>query len=339
MKKHKQVIQSKTTLQSLAEQPEIILIFILILMSILLNFINQGFLTPANFKPMSRGITIEGITLIGMTFLLISGVFDISVGSVMALSGFVFTALAAAGVNVYLSILAALTVGAIIGMVNGFIITRLKVNPFIATLSSMTIVRGIVLALSQGRPVRVSTPQFNQFSTSETFGIPTMFIVFILILVVVDYMLRRIRWFRQLYFIGGNENAAELTGIDVRKVRLIMYICTATLASMSGVLASSRLEAAVPNAFAGLEMKLIVACVIGGCSLNGGSGTMLGSVLGLAFLFLLDNGLIMMGVDIYWFTGVLGLFLIGVVLLNTFSSSTIERKIMRKKRSTGKRGF
>lgn len=309
----------------MAEQPEVILVFILIFMCVILNFINDGFFTLANFKPISRGITIEGFILIGMTFLLISGVFDISVGSVMALSGFVFTAIAAAGVNVYVAIIAALVVGVVIGVINGLVVTKLEVNPFIATLASMTIVRGIVLALSQGRPVRVSTPEFNQFSTSETFGIPTMFIVFVLVLMLVDYILRRIRWFRQLYFIGGNEISAELKGIDVRKVRLMLYIGTAALAALSGVLASSRLEAAVPNAFAGLEMKLIVACVIGGCSLNGGSGTMLGAALGLVFLFLLDNGLIMLGVDIYWFTGVLGVFLIGVVLLNTLSSSSIER--------------
>ena len=326
VKKLPENLHPGSTFKRLLEQPEITLVVVLVLMCFILNSINKGFFTPANFKPMSRGLTIEGFTLIGMTFLLISGVFDISVGSVMALCGFVFTALAAADVNVYLAILAALTAGAFIGLVNGIVITRLEVNPFIATLSTMTIVRGLVLALSQGRPVRVSTPEFNQFSTSETFGIPTMFIVFVVVLAGVDYMLRHIRYFRQFYFIGGNENSAELTGINVKRVRLFLYITVATLAGVSGVLTSSRLEAAVPNAFFGVEMKLIVAGVIGGCSLNGGSGSMLGSALGLAFLFLLDNGLVMLGVDIYWFTGVLGLFLIGVVLLNTFSSSSIERK-------------
>ena len=244
--------EKKPIIMRMAEQPEIILIFILILMCIILNFVNNGFFTPANFKPISRGITIEGFTLMGMTFLLISGVFDISVGSVMALSGFVFTALAAAGINVYIAILAALLVGAAIGVINGLVVTRLEVNPFIATLATMTVVRGIVLAMSQGRPVRVSTPEFNQFSTSEIFGIPTMFIVFFLILLLVDYVLRHVRWFRQLYFIGGNANSAELTGIDVRKVRLVCYICTAALAALSGVLASSRLRSRRSQCVCGL---------------------------------------------------------------------------------------
>ena len=313
MKKHSGYADYRFNLRHLKEQPEFVLVIVLILMCIILNFVNKGFFTTANFKPMSRGITIEGFTLIGMTLLLISGVFDISVGSVMALSGFVFTALAAAHVNVYAAILAALITGALIGLINGLVITRLEVNPFIATLATMTIVRGLVLALSQGRPVRVSTPEFNQFSTSETFGIPSMFLVFLIVIICADYCLRRIRYFRQFYFIGGNENSAELTGINVKKVRLILFMAISVLASLSGILASSRLEAAVPNAFFGVEMKLIVACVIGGCSLNGGSGSILGSVLGLVFLFMLDNGLVMLGVDIYWFTGILGLFLIGVV--------------------------
>ncbi len=326
MNKRLNILKPQSPIKHMMEQPEVVLVILLILMCFILNNVNEGFFTPANFKPMSRGFTIEGFTLIGMTLLLISGVFDISVGSVMALSGFVFTALAAAHVNVYIAILAALLVGAVIGCINGFVITKLDVNPFIATLATMTIVRGLVLALSQGKPVRVSTPEFNQFSTTESFGIPTMFIIFIIVIICVDLLLRNVRYFRQFYFIGGNENSAELTGINVKRVRFTLYVAIAILAALSGVLASSRLEAAVPNAFFGVEMKLIVACVIGGCSLNGGSGTMLGSALGLAFLYLLDNGLVMIGVDIYWFTGVLGLFLIGVVLLNTFSSSSIERK-------------
>lgn len=334
MKLKSDSLHSKSFFRRLSQQPEIVLVIVLILMCFILNFVNKGFFTPANFKPMSRGITIEGFTLIGMTFLLISGVFDISVGSVMALCGFVFTALAAAGVNVYIAILAALAAGGVVGLINGLVITRLEVNPFIATLSTMTIVRGLVLALSQGRPVRVSTPEFNQFSTSETFGIPTMFIAFVFVVIGVDYLLRHIRYFRQLYFIGGNENSAELTGINVKQVRLVLYIVIAVLTALGGVLASSRLEAAVPNAFFGLEMKLIVACVIGGCSLNGGSGTMLGSALGLVFLFLLDNGLVMLGVDIYWFTGVLGVFLIAVVLLNTVSASSVEQKQKKMERSS-----
>jgi len=329
-------LKPKFNLKLLMDQQEFVLVILLIVMCIILNFVNEGFFTPANFKPMSRGFTIEGFTLIGMTFLLITGVFDISVGSVMALSGFIFTTLAAANMNIYLAIFAALAVGALIGLINGLVVTILKVNSFIATLAMMTIVRGLVLALSQGNPVRLSTSEFNQFSTSETFGIPTMFIVFVLVIVCIDFMLRKVRYFRQFYFIGGNENSAELTGINVQRTRMMLYITIGILGALSGALSSSRLEAAVPNAYIGVEMKLIVACVMGGCSLNGGSGSMFASALGLAFLFLLDNGLVMLRVSIYWFTGVLGFFLVGVVLLNTFSASSIERTLKKARNSTSR---
>lgn len=149
-------------------------------------------------------------------------------------------------------------------------------------------------------------------------------------------MLRKVRWFRQLFFVGGNENSAELIGINVLRIRLILFIIIGALAALSGALSSSRLEAAVPTAYIGTELKLMVACVIGGCSLNGGTGSLLGAALGLAFLFLLDNGMVMMGIDIYWFQGILGVFLIGVVTINTISASSVE-KSQKKAREIGSR--
>jgi ribose transport system permease protein len=310
----------------MVEQPEFILIVMIAVLCVLIGQLNEGFFTSANFRSMSRGFTIEGFTLIGMCFLLITGTFDISVASVMAMAGYIFTSLAVAGANVWIALLAAILSGGAIGVCNGFIITRLKVNPFITTLATMTIVRGVVLSISQGNPIRLSTPQFGQFSSAAIGGVPVMFIILVIALAVLDFMLRKVRWFRQLYFIGGNENSAELTGINVQRIRFILFAVIGALAALGGSLSSSRLEASVPNAYVGTEMKLMVACVIGGCSLNGGKGTLSGAALGLAFLFLLDNGMIMLGIDIYWFQGILGLFLIGVILVNTISASSIERR-------------
>jgi ribose transport system permease protein len=326
------VNKQKTTgaiIRTMMQQTEFVLIILIVIMCILLNSINEGFFTAANFRSMSRGFAIEGFIVIGMCFLLITGVFDISVASVMAVSGYVFTSFAMAGVNTWIALLLALVSGGLVGLCNGLIITKLKVNPFITTLATMTICRGLVLAISQGNPIRLSTPEFNAFSAAEIKGVPVMFIVLVIVLIVLDLMLRKVRWFRQLYFIGGNENSAELTGINVMRMRLILYIIIGTLAALGGALSSSRLSASVPTAYVGTEMKLMVACVIGGCSLNGGRGTLFGAALGLAFLFLLDNGMVMMGIDIYWFQGILGVFLIAVVLINTFSSTSVEKSQSR----------
>lgn len=320
---------NKSAIRRMMEQTEFVLVILIAVMCIILNSVNDGFITAANFRSMSRGFTIEGFTLIGMCFLLIIGAFDISVASVMALAGYTFTSAAIAGVNTWLALLLAIAAGGVVGLLNGLIITKLEVNPFITTLATMTVVRGLVLAISQGNPIRLSTPEFNRFSTANIEGVPVMFLLLVLTIVALDFMLRKVRWFRQLYFIGGNENSAELTGINVLRMRCILFIVIGALAGLSGALSSSRLEASVPTAYVGTEMKLMVACVIGGCSLNGGSGTLLGAALGLAFLFLLDNGMVMMGIDIYWFQGILGVFLIAVVLINTFSATSVEKRQKR----------
>ena len=313
-------------LRQLIYHREFLLVVILVAMCFIIGNHNEGFWTMANFKGLARSFALDSVVLIGMTFLLISGMFDISVASVMALSSFSFALLFVNGLPVPIAALVTLAIGAMIGYINGFVITQFKVNPFITTLSMQTIVRGLVQALSQGKPIRAAAKAFTIYSTSEIFGIPTVFIVSVFILIGVDFLLRNIRYFRQLYFIGGNETSAELIGIDVKKTRIIFYIITAMLAALSGMLSASRLEGSTPTAYAGKEMILLVAAVIGGCSLNVGEGTMLGSALGLLFLFVLNNGLIMFRVDIFWFNFAVGFFLIVVVLINTFSSEAIANR-------------
>ena len=313
-------------LRQLIYHREFLLIIILVAMCLIIGNHNEGFWTMANFRGLARSFALDSVVLIGMTFLLISGMFDISVASVMALSSFSFALLFVNWTPVPLAALATLAISAVIGYVNGFTVTKFKVNPFITTLSMQTIVRGLVQALSQGRPIRAAAKAFTIYSTSEIFGIPTVFIAAVVILIIVDVLLRNIRYFRQLYFIGGNETSAELIGIDVNRTRIIIFVITAMLAGISGMLSASRLEGATPTAYAGKEMQLLVAAVIGGCSLNGGEGTMFGSALGLLFLFILNNGLIMFRVDIFWFNFAVGFFLIVVVLLNTFSSEAIANR-------------
>jgi ribose transport system permease protein len=313
-------------MKNLIYQREFLLIVILVVMCIAIGNVNEGFWTVANFKGLARSFALDSVVLIGMTFLLISGMFDISVASVMALSGFVFASLFINGIPILFAALITLAIAGVIGYFNGFVITKFKVNPFITTLSTQTIVRGTVLALSQGRPIRATAAAFTIFSTSEIFGIPTVFIVTVAVLICVDLALRNIRYFRQLYFIGGNEMSAELIGIDVNKTRVIFYITAAMLAAVSGMLSASRLGGASPIAYAGKELILLAAAVIGGCSLNGGQGTMFGSALGLMFLFLLNNGLIMLRVDIFWFNFAVGFFLIVVVLINTLSGEAAAKR-------------
>jgi ribose transport system permease protein len=223
------------------------------------------------------------------------------------------------------AILGGIAVGMAFGAFNALVIVKYKVHPFIVTFGTLFIARSIGLAITQGNPIRVNDKIFTFMGTGLVGGIPFAFIVIVILAVLADFAMRRVRFFRQFYFIGGNEGGAELTGINVTRVRVISFIFSGMLAAVSGVLSSARLMGAVPNAYMGIELKLIVAAVIGGCTLKGGEGTIAGSMLGLVFLFLLSNSMTLLGINIYWEPFVLGIFLIIVVLYNMYAPSRITK--------------
>lgn len=318
--KNNKYTQKNNFFQKILKVRELSLFFLVIFLIILLSILTPNFWQISNFKSIARGFFLEAIPLIGMTFLLVSGVFDLSVGSVMALSGYVTAALVVKGVPLYISCLAGLLTGVFAGYVNGKIITFFGVNPLIMTFGMMSIARGIALAATQGQTVRVFDGAFINLGKGEIFGFPKSLIVLIIIMFFLDFCMRRVRYFRQLYFIGGNEISADLSGINVKKMRVIAYVIMGLLAAISGIYSNARLMGAIPTAFIGIELKLIVAAVIGGCSLNGGEGSIFGSMLGLIFLFLLSNGMTLLGISMYWENFVLGAFLILVVIVNTWST-------------------
>jgi ribose transport system permease protein len=313
------------TFRSLLRIRELPLLIFILLMVAVLTYSSPAFMQKANFLSLARGFSIEGITLIAMTILLVSGVFDISVGGVMALSGVVCSILMVEKVPLPIAILGGIAVGMAFGAFNALIIVKYKVHPFIVTFGTLFIARSIGLAITQGNPIRVNDKIFTFMGTGLVGGIPFAFIVIVILAVLADFAMRRVRFFRQFYFIGGNEVGAELTGINVTRVRVISFIFSGMLAAVSGILSSARLMGAVPNAYMGIELKLIVAAVIGGCTLKGGEGTIAGSMLGLVFLFLLSNSMTLLGINIYWEPFVLGIFLIIVVLYNMYAPSRLTK--------------
>jgi ribose transport system permease protein len=313
------------TLRSLLRIRELPLLIFILLMVAVLTYSSPAFMQKANFLSLARGFSIEGITLVAMTILLISGVFDISVGGVMALSGVVCSILMVEKVPLPFAILGGIAVGMAFGAFNALVIVKYKVHPFIVTFGTLFIARSIGLAITQGNPIRVNDKIFTFMGTGLVGGIPFAFIVIFILVVLADFAMRRVRFFRQFYFIGGNEGGAELTGINVTRVRVISFIFSGMLAAVSGVLSSARLMGAVPNAYMGIELKLIVAAVIGGCTLKGGEGTIAGSMLGLVFLFLLSNSMTLLGINMYWEPFALGIFLIIVVLYNMYAPSRLTK--------------
>ena len=299
---------------------EISMLVLIFVTCVLMATLSPHFLNMANFTAIARGFSMEGLVVVGMSTLLIAGAFDLSVGSIMALSGIIAAWLIVKGQMPYpVAVLGGLGVGLVSGAINGIIVTRIKVNPLIATLGMMSVARGVALGFTEGHPVINVPKDFALLGQGYWFGVPLPIIYMLVIVVIADILLRRGRVFRQLYYVGSSEKAARLSGINVDRVVLLAYIGCGVITALAGVISMARLTSGVPTAFAGVELRIIAACVIGGCSLSGGEGTTIGAVLGLIFMALITNALTLFGVSIYWEGVVTGTILTAAVSFDMLS--------------------
>ena len=289
-------------------------IFLLVLMfvfSIIATiFLGSKFASLANLKAVMLGQTSIAIMTIGMMALLISGVFDLSVGSIFAL-GSVFCGylIKSVGLPYPIAMILALCGCGLLGAVNAFIITKMHVNALITTLATMGIFKGLAIIIG-GAGIMGLPKEFIYFGRTDFLGVPSPIWYFLIILVVFSYLFSNVAYFRKYYFVGGNEKAATLSGISVNHIRFTGYILSGLLAGFGGVLHASRLGASIPLAGSGLELQVIAAAVVGGASLVGGKGTIFGGVLGAMFLALVFNVFVITGVSAYWIPVVNGAILI-----------------------------
>ncbi len=291
----------KDTLVTLLKIREMAMILLILLSCAIMSVFSPYFLSLANFIAIARGFAMEGLVVVGMTMLLISGNFDLSVGSVMALAG-ICSAWLMVGPDLHpaLAVIGGVAVGGLAGLINGIVVTRIKVNPLIATLGMMAIARSFALGLTSGRPVIGVPAGFAWVGQGSIAGVPVPVWIMILIVLIADILLRRGRSLRQLYYVGGSEKAAKLSGINVDRVVFLAFIASGMFAALAGIISMARLTSGVPTAFVGVELRIIAACVIGGASLSGGEGTVAGALLGLIFMALVTNALTLFGVSIYW---------------------------------------
>ena len=300
---------------------ELMLIGIILTIWILLSLTVPNFLNPSNIKAILLGLSTRAIVAVGMTSVLVSGGFDLSVGSTLALAGVVTCLSIKAGIPVFISFIMGILTGSIIGLINGYIITKWRINPLIATIGMSQIVRGFVLIFATGATIINLPKAFTVIGQGKIIGIQLPIIISLVILIVGDILLRKSRFFRQSYYVGNNEKAALMTGINVDNVKMFNYILVGSLAGFAGVLTAARFAYASVNVGIGLEMNVIASCVIGGASLSGGKGSIMGAFLGTLLLATVINGLNLIGVNIYWQNVLTGVILIGAVVLNT-----IEKK-------------
>jgi ribose transport system permease protein len=314
--KPKPAAVERRPLRRLVAVRELTLLAIIIAIVVAMSALSPFFFSMANFRAISIGLAPTAIIAVGMTILLISGGFDLSVGATLALCSTLTAFALVEGAGIPLAIAAGLAGGGLVGLGNGLIVTQFRVNPLVATLGTMSVARGAALVMTEGFSISSLPPAFGAIGQSSFAGIPTMVWITLLVVILGDLALRHSVFLRQVYFVGGNEKAARLSGLAVDRIRIVAYLVTGLLAALAGVLLSSRLMSGMPTAGNALELQVLAACVIGGASLRGGEGTVLGAFLGVIFVALVNNAMTMLAVSIYWQMIVTGAVLVGAVALD-----------------------
>jgi len=303
----------------------------LVLMVMALSLASPNFLTVENILNVLRQISINVCLSLGMTLVILSGGIDLSVGSVLALSGAVAAGLLKNGLalpwfnllvqfTVPGAIVAGILVGAFLGGLNGLSVTSFKLPPFVATLGMLSIARGFTMLWTGGFPVTGLGDTFGRLGTGHALGIPTPVWISALLVVVFIGLTRRTRFGRHLYAVGGNERAAILSGLAVPRIKLMVYALGGALAAVAGLLVTARLDSATPNAGLGYELDSIAAVVIGGTSLSGGRGSIFGTVLGCLIIGVLNDGLFLLNVSPFWQQVIKGVVILAAVAMDKMGS-------------------
>ena len=308
----------KNTMKYMSELTTVIALIILMAV---ITIINSNFLTANNLLNLLLQVTSNALIAFGMTFVILTGGIDLSVGSILALSSALTAGLLGSGMPVTLAILISLILGCILGMMNGLLISYGKLAPFIVTLATMTIFRGATLVYTNGNPITKGlsdTFLFQFLGQGYIVGIPFPVIIMFIVFIVLYVLLHKTAFGKSVYAIGGNEKAAYISGVKLNKVKIIIYSISGIMASISGLIITSRLSSAQPTAGVSYEMDAIAAVVLGGTSLSGGKGRILGTLIGALIIGVLNNGLNIIGVSAFWQQVVKGVVILIAVLIDRF---------------------
>jgi ribose transport system permease protein len=299
---------------------EIGLILIIAVLFVAMSFASPYFLTWDNMRAMAMAFAVEGIVVVGMTILLISGGIDLSVGSVTALAMVIAGWLFLNGMDPWIASLISITACAGIGAIMGFFVTKVGLHHFIVSLAVMVIARGLCLLGTGGRPLGLYTlpPEFKFIGQGSIGPIPVVIVIFVLFVVAFDFMLRRTTVFRKVFYTGSNEKAAAYSGIRTRKVIFLTTTLCAALSGVAGIIYMARFGSAQPTFGVGMELNVIAAAVIGGASLKGGAGTIFGAILGTILLSVVSSSLALLDVSVYWQDIIRGSILLTAVTIDHY---------------------
>lgn len=317
-------MDKKKMTQTLLRIQPLIALFI---MCLVLSLLTDRFLTIENGWNVMRQISVNTCIAVGMTLVILTAGIDLSVGSILAFSGAVAAGLLKNGIelpifNLYIGftffgvLLAGLLSGSLLGLFNGWMITRFRVPAFVATLAMLTIARGLTMLWTKGHPITGLGSSFSFLGTGWLLGIPMPVWISGFIVLAALILTTKTRFGRYIYAIGGNEKAARLSGINITRVKIMVYTIAGLLAAVGGLIVTARLDSAQPNAGMSYELDAIAAVVIGGASLSGGRGTIMGTVLGAIIIGVLNNGLVLLNVSPFWQQVVKGVVILLAVIID-----------------------
>ncbi|MBC6003093.1 ribose ABC transporter permease [Paeniclostridium sp. NSJ-45] len=296
----------------------------LLLLIVVVSILSPSFLSTRNILNILRQTSVNAIIAAGMTFVILTGGIDLSVGSVLALSGAFAASLLASGQSIIVAVIAAIVVGAVVGFLNGFIIAKGKLQPFIATLATMTILRGITLVFTDGKPITLGSNAlamaFGKIGGGTILEVPSPVIITIVVFITCYYILNHTKMGRYTYALGGNEEATKLSGLNTDRIKIWVYTISGILSVVAGIIITSRLYSAQPTAGTGYELDAIAAVVLGGTKLTGGKGKISGTIIGALIIGVLSNALNILDVSSYYQMMVKGIVILIAVLLDRKSN-------------------
>lgn len=290
----------------------------LVILFIVIAILNDSFIDPSNLKNLARQVSINALIAFGMTFVILTGGIDLSVGSILALSSALMASMIASGTNPQMAIIYSAIIGTILGIINGIIVSYGKVAPFIATLATMTIYRGSTLVYTNGNPISGLTndPVFTAFGQGFLLEVPVPAIVMIIAFLILFFVLNKTPLGRQTYAVGGNEKVSFISGIKIDKIKIFAYALTGCLCAIAGAILTARLNSAQPTAGMGYELDAIAAVVLGGTSLSGGKGKISGTLIGALIIGTLNNGLNILNVSSFYQQVVKGIVILLAVIMD-----------------------
>lgn len=294
------------------------LVLIMLVLVVFLSLATKGFMTGNNLSNLVRQTSINGIVALGMTFVIIAGGIDLSVGSVVGFAGIMVALLLKNGMGIGPAVFLTLVASIIFGVINGFMIYDGRIPPFIATLGSMTIIRGAIMLISGARMVAGLPKSFLDIAQGTVVGLPALFFVWLVLILVAWFITNHTPFGRNTYTLGSNIEVARLSGINIRVNTYAIFGFGALMAGVAGILMTSRLANGIPTGGQGYEMDAIASCVIGGASLSGAEGTILGTVLGAIIMATLRNGGNLLGIDPFILQIVNGVIIVAAVFLDQY---------------------